>query len=260
MGLNVTCLEGAQREVAEGVITHEGARRHHLVVALSGAHAYGFPSPDSDLDLKAIHVADTDRLLGLGSPDPTANRLEIIDGVEIDYTSNELGAVLGGILAGNGNYIERVLGPLLVYTTSDLEELAPLVRGALSRKVHHHYHGFAHSQRKAVAEADIPTAKKLLYVFRTALTGVHLLLTGELVTDVVVTAREHGVPGIDELLTIKQAGERAALAPADADAWKSRMTRAFELLDDARRRSVLPAEPANVAALDAWLVALRRRR
>ncbi|HUH05421.1 MAG TPA: nucleotidyltransferase domain-containing protein [Kofleriaceae bacterium] len=260
MGVDFSCLDGMQREVAERLIERESAQRHHLVVALSGSHAYGFPSPDSDLDLKAIHVADTDRLLGLGSSDPTANRLEIIDGVEIDYTSNELGAVLKGILAGNGNYIERVLGPLLVYTTPELAELAPLVRGALSRKVHHHYHGFAHSQRKAVAEADAPTAKKLLYVFRTALTGVHLLMTGELVTDVTVTARAHGVVGIDELLAIKQAGERTALAPTDADAWKSRMTQAFELLDDARRRSVLPAEPANVAELDAWLVALRRRR
>ena len=31
-----------------------------MVVLLSGAHAYGFPSPDSDLDLKAIHLADTE--------------------------------------------------------------------------------------------------------------------------------------------------------------------------------------------------------
>jgi hypothetical protein len=35
---------------------------------LSGAHAYGFPSPDSDLDLKAIHVAKTADLLGFDVP------------------------------------------------------------------------------------------------------------------------------------------------------------------------------------------------
>ncbi|HYD42485.1 MAG TPA: nucleotidyltransferase domain-containing protein, partial [Anaeromyxobacter sp.] len=28
-----------------------------MVISLSGAHAYGFPSPDSDLDLKVIYVA-----------------------------------------------------------------------------------------------------------------------------------------------------------------------------------------------------------
>lgn len=36
----------------------------------------------------------------------------IIDGVEIDYSSNELRDVLFGILKGNGNYLERILGHL----------------------------------------------------------------------------------------------------------------------------------------------------
>jgi hypothetical protein len=260
MGVNLTCLEGAQREVAERVITDEGSRRDHLVLALSGSHAYGFPSPDSDLDLKAIHVARTDRMLGLRPIDPTANRLEVIDGVEIDYTSNELGAVLAGILAGNGNYIERVLGPLLLCTTPELDALQPLVRGALSRRVHRHYHGFAHSQRKAVDQAEAPTAKQLLYVFRTALTGAHLLLTGELETDVAVTARAHGVDGIDELIHAKLAGERTALAPADARGWSKRVGEVFDVLERARQHSVLPEEPANPDDLDAWLVALRRSR
>src|SRR5690606_29702253 len=40
-----------QRAVAERVLNEEDTARRHLVVHLSGAHAYGFPSPDSDLDL-----------------------------------------------------------------------------------------------------------------------------------------------------------------------------------------------------------------
>ncbi len=43
-----------QREVAAEVLAHESTRRNHVVIALSGAHAYGFPSPDSDLDLKCV--------------------------------------------------------------------------------------------------------------------------------------------------------------------------------------------------------------
>ena len=69
-----------------------------MVVSLSGAHAYGFPSPDSDLDLKAVHVEMTERLLGLQPPDPHVARLEVLHGVEIDYTSNEIGPVLGALL------------------------------------------------------------------------------------------------------------------------------------------------------------------
>ncbi len=43
---------------------------------LSGAHAYGFPSPDSDVDLEAIHVATTTDLLGFDVPPPTIDRVE----------------------------------------------------------------------------------------------------------------------------------------------------------------------------------------
>ena len=56
------------------MLDQEEHHRHHLVVSLSGAHAYGFPSPDSDLDLKAIHIEPTARLLALSPPAASAAR------------------------------------------------------------------------------------------------------------------------------------------------------------------------------------------
>ena len=258
--LHIDFLHGDARTVAERVITDESARADHIVVALSGSHAYGFPSPDRDLDLKAVHVIATDRLLGLGKPNLSFNRLEVIDGVEIDYTSNELGAVLAGILSGNGNYAERVLGPLLCASSPELSELAELTRGALSQRVYHHYRGFARTQLAAVDGAERPTAKKLLYVLRTALTGAHLLLTGELVTDVAVTAAAHGIDGVDALIAIKREGERVALASGDAGRWRGGVQAALDLLEAAPARSCLPETPRNYDQIDDWLIALRRRR
>ena len=104
------------------------ARREHVVVYLSGAHAYGFPSPDSDLDLKAIHRGHDAALVGFEPPPPTFDRAEVIDGVEIDYTSNELAHALAGILAGNGNFLERVLGECARSLADLLAELRPLVQ------------------------------------------------------------------------------------------------------------------------------------
>ena len=97
-------LTQGQKSVVARVLAEEEARREHVVVYLSGAHAYGFPSPDSDLDLKAIHVAKTADLLGLNPPAPTFDRAEVIEGVEIDYTSNELAHALAGHVSAEAGH------------------------------------------------------------------------------------------------------------------------------------------------------------
>lgn len=251
-------LHGIQREVAARVVAEEQAHRNHLVIALSGSHAYGFPSPDSDLDLKGIHIEPARNLLGLRQPKEGFDRLEVIDGVEIDYTSNELRGVIAGILAGNGNYIERVLGALIVHTTPEHAELAALVPAALSRRVYRHYRGFASSQRKALEAAERPTAKKLLYVLRTALTGIHLLRTGELRVDLTTTMDEYGFGDARALIETKRQGERTVLAEVDRDVWLARLDSLFGDMDRAHDTSVLPEEPDDTE-LERWLIDVRVR-
>jgi uncharacterized protein len=109
------------------------------------------------------------------------DRAEVVDGVEVDYTSNELAHALVGILGGNGNFIERVLGRMVARSSPLLAELQPLAQRSLSRRVHRHYRGFAQNQLRFLEKE--PTAKKLLYVLRTTLTGIHLLETGDLEAD-----------------------------------------------------------------------------
>lgn len=259
MTLPASMLDAHTQSVLEGVVAEENARRAHLVIALSGAHAYGFPSPDSDLDLKSIHVESTSRLLGLTTPAAHVDRMEIVDGVEIDYTSNELKPALLGVLHGNGNYIERILGNLLVHAGADLASLKPLVRAALSRRIAGHYLGFAKSQRDAFAKET--TAKKLLYVLRTALTGVHALRAGELVTDLSELCEPLGFPGARDLIATKRKGERVKLEGAEVAHWESEADRAIALLRAAPEASVLPPETPEAAAreLEAWLLDVRRR-
>ena len=79
-----------------------------LVVGVTGAHYYGFPSPDSDLDLKGIHVAPTHEVVALHPPPDSVDFLGIFEGVEIDYTSHELAFALRLLLKGNGNILERI--------------------------------------------------------------------------------------------------------------------------------------------------------
>ncbi|HEX5748759.1 MAG TPA: nucleotidyltransferase domain-containing protein [Archangium sp.] len=257
-----TLMTEHQARVANAVLDEESTRRWHLVVSLSGAHAYGFPSPDSDLDLKCIHVTPTAHLLRLEQrgPGASAERLEVIDGVEVDYSSNELGPVLFGVLQGNGNYLERLLGAHTLRGSPELEAVRPLVRGVLSRRLHRHYRGFAHGQLREWEKTGFRSTKKLLYVLRTALTGTHALLTGKVEADLTALMDRYGFSEAGELVAWKRRGERSELPEALSEHWRGQVERAFERLDSACERSVLPEEPQGTEALEAWLLELRRSR
>ena len=252
-------LSPHQQTVARGFLAAREAERKHLVIYLSGAHAYGFPSPDSDLDLKCVHVAPTADLVGLDLVEEPADRIEIVDGVELDYGSNELGPVLRGAIKGNGNYLERILGDLAL--GGDLELLAEartVVKPLLSRRCARHYGGFATSQLRLFDEK--PTAKRALYVLRTAATGRAVMARGEIVTDVARLA-EFVPPEIDELIAIKRLAEKQQLDPDQVSAWRPRLVAAIEAVDRSWPTSVLPTDAPReaIAALDAWLREVRRR-
>ena len=248
--------------VVRAYLTRAAAERDHLVVYLSGAHAYGFPSPDSDFDVKCVHVAPTRALVGLVAEDGGADRIETVDGVEIDYGSNEIGPVLRGVLRGNGNYLERLLGRHVLAEDPAIESLRPLLRRGLSRLIFRHYAGFARSQLEAALASEPPAAKKVLYVLRTTLTGAHLLRTGEVITDLGELASPYGFAAATELIAAKRAGERVPLEPEAWARWRVELDRAFEVLAVSQAASPLPVAPpdAAVRVLDEWLVALRRDR
>jgi len=252
-------LTAKQAGVARGFLATRAGERTHLVVYLSGAHAYGFPSPDSDLDLKCVHVAPTRALVGLELEDDSSERLEIVDGVELDYGSNELAQALRGAIKGNGNFLERLFGELVLGgDPALLAEARAVVAPVLSRRVARHYGGFATSQLRAFD--DQATAKRALYVLRTAATGRHVLAHGEIVTDVAqLTA--FVPPEIAELLEVKRSGERQALTSEQVTAWRARLAAAIEAVDAAYSTSVLPAEPsvAAIDAVDRWLRDVRKR-
>jgi predicted nucleotidyltransferase len=242
-----------------------------LWMGLTGAHAYGFPSPDSDLDLKAVHVVAADRLLtSQNAPPPHEVVVDDWEGRELDLSSHELGQCAQLLLRGNGNMLERLLGPFVVVRTPMGQRLAEWARLNLTSRAVHHYRGFV---RAMVREHDIdirdrggPRAKRLLYIYRAALTGVHLLKAEELVTDVRVLAPLYGFA--DNVTTLLGHKVRAELESVPAEvvdaALEGDLPRLRQLLDDAERHTSLPEAPKDQAGLDALLVegrfAAHRRR
>mgnify|MGYP000875009363 FL=1 len=54
-----------------------------LFATISGAHLYGFPSPDSDVDLRGAHILPIKNVVGLEVREETVEDSRVIEGLEM---------------------------------------------------------------------------------------------------------------------------------------------------------------------------------
>src|SRR5438552_17260921 len=100
------------------------AQPYPLVFAtISGAHLYGFPSPDSDFDLRGAHVLPLEMIIGLHVHDETVEDSRVIEGLEMDIVSHDVRKFFGLLLKKNGYVLEQLFSPLIVHTTAEHAEL-----------------------------------------------------------------------------------------------------------------------------------------
>lgn len=115
-----------------------------LFASVSGAHLYGFPSPDSDVDLRACHILPAASFLRLDEPRLTVNRTWWADGIEVDLVSHDLKKFVTLLLRQNGNYLEQLFAPLVVVDTPWAAELRAIMRtGGIARHAYHAYANYA---------------------------------------------------------------------------------------------------------------------
>ena len=229
-----------------------------LFATVSGAHLYGFPSPDSDFDLRGAHLLPLEDVVGLGDGRETIERSGVDDGAEIDLVTHDARKFFGLLLKKNGYVLEQVLSPLVVHTTPEHEELKALADGCVTRHHAWHYLGFADTQWKLFAKEDPPRVKPLLYVYRVLLTGLHLMRTGEVEANLVRLNDEAKLAYLDDLIARKLAGpEKGTLDAGDLAFHESEYRRLEVELKAARDASVLPEAPRSKAGLNDLLVRLR---
>ena len=162
--------------IAERLRAEVARHPYPLVFAtISGAHLYGFPSPDSDFDLRGTHILPVDEVVGL-DPGQETVQLETKDDVlELDLVTHDVKKFFALLLRKNGYVLEQVFSPLVVHTTPAHEELKALARTCITRHHSHHYLGFAATQWKLFDKERPRRVKPLLYVYRVLLTGIHLM-------------------------------------------------------------------------------------
>lgn len=243
----------------EKMMTH--VRRHPfpLVFAtISGAHLYGFPSPDSDFDLRGVHLLPLTTIVGLVEGEETVEKEGIYDGLEIDLVTHDAAKFFRLMLKRNGYVLEQLLSPLVVYTTPEHEELKAIARDCITRHHAHHYLGFAATQWKLFEKESPPRVKPLLYTFRVLLTGIHLMDTGEVEANLRILNQNAKLSYVDELIERKLTGaEQGVLDAADVSFYRKEYDRLTLELETRHAASKLPEISIGSAALNDLLVRLR---
>src|ERR1017187_3460222 len=252
------------------------AQPHPLLFAtISGAHLYGFPSPDSDFDLRGAHILPLEKVFGLDVRDETVEDSRVIENLEMDIVSHDVRKFFGLLLKKNGYVLEQLFSPLIVHTTPEHEELKaicsnkqgtdddvpfPEAGGVITKHHSHHYFRFAETQWKLFLKESPRRVKPLLYVYRVLLTGIHLMRTGEVEANLITLNKTFRLPCIEDLVARKLAGpEKFKLEDADMTFHESEYQRLRGELQAAHEVSKLPELPCKEtrAVLNDLLVRIR---
>jgi predicted nucleotidyltransferase len=246
-------------KVDERVLREVEAQPYRLLfVTISGAHLYGFPSPDSDYDLRGCHVLPLREVVGLDPGRETVEVSEVRDGVEIDLVTHDAKKFFGLLLKKNGYVLEQLYSPLVVKTSPEHGELKEIARGCVTRHHSHHYFGFAETQWKLFDRERPRRVKPLLYVFRVLLTGIHLMRTGSVEANLRTLNEEFKLEYLPGLIARKLGGpEKSVLEDGDISFYRREYERLRSALEDAYQRSTLPEAPGCKAALNDLLIRLR---
>ena len=234
----------------------------HVFVTISGAHLYGFPSPDSDYDLRGTHILPVREVIGLNDVQDVLTIAEVRDGLEIDLVTHDIKKFFLLLLKKNGYVLEQICSPLVVYTTPEHEELKAISQQCITRHHFHHYSGFSESQWKLFSKEYPHRVKPLLYIFRVLLTGIYLMRTGEIEANLVHLNEEFALPYIPDLIARKLAcPEQGILEDADIAFYRKEYERLCSELALAAQASTLPEAPTMQTrdALNDLLIRLRMR-
>ena len=249
---------------------------------IAGSHCYGLSTPSSDVDVRCIHVVDTDRVLGLRglSNSASTEQMSVQEGDDCDVVSQEVGKFCRLALDCNPNILEMLFVPMdNVVVLTRYYELLREMRGVFlcTNMAENAYLGYARSQLerllrkqgnqdlqselkklniKQATDRMVKEASRLgldtleydvkhaMHLVRLVMDLEHLLMTGELLVD--MTSKKY------ILMPIREG--RAPLISV-ISSLNEMMVSIDEIIESGK--SVLPESPKE-GVVDSFLVSVRR--
>lgn len=230
-----------------------------LFLVVSGSDSFGFPSHDSDIDVKGVYLAPSERFLELrkreNEREPTFEYMS--PDRRLDVSIDGIGKYLGLLGDSNGDRMEWPSSRLIIFSSPEFQGLKNLVdSAALNKRVFYHYLNFARDVWKG--KKAVGGVKKDLYTLRTYMTGINLLETGEVERDITCLNNKFQIEAIPYMLKAKEKGELSA-----AEGYKREQLEEVVKELDARllaavKNSKLPEAP-DYNRLNDYLIELRKK-
>lgn len=139
-----------------------------LFACETGSRAWGFPSPDSDYDIRIIYVHEKDWYLSLTEKKDSLQQM--LDNDLIDITGWDLRKSLRLLIKSNPALLERIQSSIL-YRHDDqfLQPIIELANNSYSRiATIHHYLSMAKKFFAEIVDEDEYKLKKFFYALRSA--------------------------------------------------------------------------------------------
>jgi len=147
------------------IATKEGVRILYAIE--SGSRAWGFPSRDSDYDVRFVYIHGTDWYLSIDS-DIRRDVIEIPITDHIDLSGWDIRKALRLFAKSNPPFLEWLSSPIIYY---DLPIFSNALRGLLpnyyapSKSLYHYLH-MAQGNYREYIKGDVVWVKKYFYILR----------------------------------------------------------------------------------------------
>jgi predicted nucleotidyltransferase len=139
-----------------------------LLACETGSRAWGFPSPDSDYDVRFIYKHERNWYLSLDERKDTIERM--FENNEFDLSGWDLKKSLNLLWKSNSSLLERIQSPIIYISDNDfLSEINELANSTYSKiATMHHYLNMSKKIYSDIKDKETVKLKKLFYALRTA--------------------------------------------------------------------------------------------
>ncbi len=137
-----------------------------LLACETGSRAWGFPSPDSDYDVRLIYVHKRDWYLGITESKDSLQ--EMYENNDLDFSGWELRKCLRLLTKSNAALLERIQSPIIYQADAGfMNEIMQIATPCYSpRTTLHHYLGLAKRSFADIVDLENYKLKKFFYALR----------------------------------------------------------------------------------------------